>query len=688
MSIQSTGRMSGLWRSMLALTALGLLAASPGVAADDAAGPPQQLIVKFKDAPPGLAVAQRHARADRALAAVADRLAVQLEYRRPLAIGADVVRVGAGRAMSEEELEQLAAEVAAQPDVEYAEVDRLLKPLATPNDSMYNQQWHYFESTGGSRLPTAWDTTNGSGVRVAVIDTGYRPHADLAANIVGGYDFISDTFVANDGGGRDSDARDPGDWMNAGQCGGGYPPSFASSSWHGTHVAGTVAAVTNNSTGVAGVAYGAKVVPIRVLGKCGGLTSDIADAIVWAAGGSVSGVPSNPYPARVINMSLGGGGSCSSTMQSAINSARSNNAVVVVAAGNEATNAANSMPANCSGVIAVAATNRSGGRAYYSNYGNVVDLAAPGGDVRVSGSNGILSTLNTGTTTPGSDTYAFYQGTSMAAPHVAGVAALVLSVNSALTPDGVESLLKSTARPFPASCSGCGVGIVDAAAAVAAAGGGGGPGPGDGELQNGVPVTGLSGSSGTELRFTLEVPSGATNLVFQISGGSGDADLYVRRGSPPTTSQWDCRPYRTGNNESCSFSSPASGTWHVMVRGYTSFSGVTLTASYNGSSGGGGDLQDGVPLTGLSGSAGSQQVFTVVVPSGTSSLSIQMSGGSVDADLYARSGTHTTTPHYDLRPYLNGNNESCSFSSPPAGTWYVMVRGYSSYSGVSLVANY
>jgi len=688
MSIQSTGRMSGLWRSMLALTALGLLAASPGVAADDAAGPPQQLIVKFKDAPPGLAVAQRHARADRALAAVADRLAVQLEYRRPLAIGADVVRVGAGRAMSEEELEQLAAEVAAQPDVEYAEVDRLLKPLATPNDSMYNQQWHYFESTGGIRLPTAWDTTNGSGVRVAVIDTGYRPHADLAANIVGGYDFISDTFVANDGGGRDSDARDPGDWMNAGQCGGGYPPSFASSSWHGTHVAGTVAAVTNNSTGVAGVAYGAKVVPIRVLGKCGGLTSDIADAIVWAAGGSVSGVPSNPYPARVINMSLGGGGSCSSTMQSAINSARSNNAVVVVAAGNEATNAANSMPANCSGVIAVAATNRSGGRAYYSNYGNVVDLAAPGGDVRVSGSNGILSTLNTGTTTPGSDTYAFYQGTSMAAPHVAGVAALVLSVNSALTPDGVESLLKSTARPFPASCSGCGVGIVDAAAAVAAAGGGGGPGPGDGELQNGVPVTGLSGSSGTELRFTLEVPSGATNLVFQISGGSGDADLYVRRGSPPTTSQWDCRPYRTGNNESCSFSSPASGTWHVMVRGYTSFSGVTLTASYNGGSGGGGDLQDGVPLTGLSGSAGSQQVFTVVVPSGTSSLSIQMSGGSGDADLYVRYGSPPTTSQYDCRPYLYGNNESCSFSSPPAGTWYVMVRGYSSYSGVSLVANY
>src|SRR5690606_24098584 len=158
--------------------------------------------------------------------------------------------------------------------------------------------------------------------------------------------------------------------------------------------------------------------------------------------------------------------------------------------------------------------------------------------------------------------------------------------------------------------------------------------------------------------FTLEVPSGATNLVFQISGGSGDADLYVRRGSPPTTSQWDCRPYRTGNNESCSFSSPASGTWHVMVRGYTSFSGVTLTASYNGGSGGGGDLQDGVPLTGLSGSAGSQQGFTVGVPSGASSLSIHMSGGSRDAGRYVRYGSPRSPSEDDCRPSRYRNTES------------------------------
>jgi serine protease len=302
---------------------------------------------------------------------------------------------------------------------------------------------------------------------VAVIDTGYRPHADLAANIVGGYDFISTAAVGNDGNGRDSDALDPGDATIAGECAAGEPAY--SSSWHGTHVAGTIAALTNNGAGVAGVAYGAKVLPVRVLGKCGGYTSDIADGVVWAAGGAVSGVPANAHPARVLNLSLGGGGSCGTTMQNAINTARSRGAVVVVAAGNSNTNASNATPANCAGVVTVAATNRSGGRSYYSNYGTVVDIAAPGGDMRSAATNGILSTLNSGPTSPGVDTLAYYQGTSMATPHVAGVAALMLAVKSSLTPDQVESLLKSSARAFPVACSGCGTGIVNAAAAVAAA---------------------------------------------------------------------------------------------------------------------------------------------------------------------------------------------------------------------------
>ncbi|HWP94712.1 MAG TPA: S8 family peptidase [Gammaproteobacteria bacterium] len=541
-------------------------------------GPAQRLIVKFKD-DGTMNASKREARLQQAMAKVGAELGVKLEKVRTLGTGAELIKVQGGRA----DMMALARRFAADPNVEYAEEDRLLKPLLTPNDTRYNEQWHYYESTAGIRLPTAWDITNGSGVYVAVLDTGYRPHADLAANIVGGYDMISDTFVANDGNGRDSDAQDPGDWVAANECGGTH--SAQNSSWHGTHVAGTVAAVTNNASGVAGVAYGAKVVPVRVLGKCGGYTSDIADGIIWASGGSVSGVPANPYPAKVINMSLGGSGACDSTTQAAINSARSRGTTVVVAAGNENTNASNSSPANCSGVVTVAAVNRSGGRAYYSNYGTVVDVAAPGGDVRSSASNGILSTLNTGTTTPGSDSYAFYQGTSMATPHVAGVAALLYARKSTATPDEIENTLKSTARAFPASCSGCGTGIVDATAALNAISGGGGGG-GSTELQDGVAVTNLSGSAGTELRFTMNVPSGQSTLTFTMSGGTGDADLYVKFGTAPTTSSYDCRPYLGGNNESCSFNNPAAGTWHVMVRGYSSFSGVSLVGDYAASSGG------------------------------------------------------------------------------------------------------
>ena len=547
------------------------------------AAPEQRVIVKYADAP---LVGALGAPVSGLLSSVQTTLGVQLEPMRTLAIGAQLVGVE-GRRLTDAELAGLARTIAAQPGVEFAEPDLLLQRQFTPNDSNYSSQWHYFEATGGLNLPDAWDTTDGSGTIVAVLDTGYRPHADLNANIVGGYDMIGDTFVSNDGNGRDSDARDPGDAVTAGECGGGEPAQDQGSSWHGTHVAGTIAAVTNNNTGVAGVAFGAKVVPVRVLGKCGGYTSDIADGIVWAAGGTVSGVPANANPAQVLNLSLGGGGACSSTSQNAINTARSLGATVVVAAGNSNVNASNANPANCSGVVTVAATNRNGGRAYYSNFGNVVDVAAPGGDIRASSSNGVLSTLNAGQGGPGADNYAYYQGTSMATPHVAGVAAMLYAVDPDITPDQVESTLASTTRSFPATCSGCGTGIVDAAAAVAAASGTGGGG-GDTVLENGVAKTGLSAGTGGELAFTMDVPAGATDLNFAISGGSGDADLYVNFGSPATTSDYDCRPYIGGNNETCDFASPQAGTWHVMVRGYSAYSGVSLVGSYTESGSGGG----------------------------------------------------------------------------------------------------
>lgn len=502
----------------------------------------------------------------------------ELQYVRSSAVsGRHIVR--ADRRLNDKEKKEMMANLAKDGNVGLVEEDRILTINAVPNDTQYNSQWHYYETTGGLRAPAAWDSATGSGVVVAVLDTGYRPHADLNANILPGYDMISDSFIGNDGSGRDSDARDPGDWVAAGACGDGYPEQAQDSSWHGTHVAGTIAAVTNNGSGVAGVAYQAKVVPVRVLGKCGGYTSDIADGIIWASGGTVSGVPANANPAKVINMSLGGSGACDSTTQAAINSARSRGTVVVIASGNDNDNANNYNPGNCAGVVNVASTNRSGGRAYYSNYGTSIDVAAPGGAMNsANDSNGILSTYNTGTTVPGSDSYGYSQGTSMAAPHVAGVAALILQKKPTATPDEVESILKTTTRAFPATCTSCGTGIVDAAAAVAKAtgttGGGGTTTPTTSQVNN------ISVAASSWKYYTLTVPAGKTSLTINISGGTGDADLYVRRGANPTTSTYDCRPYKTGSTESCSFTNPVAATYHIGIRGYSTVSGLTLKTSY------------------------------------------------------------------------------------------------------------
>ena len=605
---------------------------------------------------------------------------MDIRHVRQMHSGAHIMQLNKHTPINE--INALLSSIQADPEVEYAEPDLLLKPMSIPNDSRYNEQWHFFESTAGINLPAAWDITQGATAIVAVLDTGVRPHSDLAANLLPGYDMISDLSIAQDGNGRDADASDPGDWAPAGACGTGS--SASTSSWHGTHVAGTVGAVGNNSTGVAGVAYAAQILPVRVLGRCGGYTSDIADGIIWAAGGSVSGVPVNNQPADVINLSLGGPGSCGITQQNAINTARSLGSTVVVAAGNENVNAANSNPANCNGVVAVAAVNRTGSKASYSNYGSVVDVAAPGGQTNIT-ANGILSTLNAGSTGPGIDSYAFYQGTSMATPHVAGVAALLYSVSPGITPDEVELILKSSSRAFPGICSQCGSGIIDAAAAVMSTGATA-PAPdpvADTLLINGISKTSLQGAAGSTLMFTLEVPVGATNLVFALSGGTGDADLYVKYASPPTTSSYDCRPYLSGNNESCNISLIQAGIYHVMVRGYSSFSNTSLTASFTEPASAGGWAESG-----LSALTGQWQHFILDVPAGINSLNIDMSGGTGDADLYVRFNAAPTSTSYQCRPFRSGNNESCVFTAPQAGRWYISIKAYSSYSGVNLQTNY
>jgi serine protease len=384
-----------------------------------------------------------------------------------------------GQKLNRAELFALAKQIEQDPRVAYAEIDEIAQALFTPNDPSYQtgQQWHYQAAStypGGANLPAAWDSATGSGVVVAVIDTGFRPHADLAANLLPGYDFVSANSLGvftNDGDGRDSDASDPGDWASAGACGTGSPAS--NSSWHGTHVAGTIAGLTNNGVGGAGVAFGAKVLPVRVLGVCGGYTSDIAAGMQWAAGLSIPGVPANPNKAKVLNLSLGGSGACGLTYQGAVDAVRNAGGVVVAATGNNS-QIGISRPANCTGVIAVTAHTKQGDNANYANIGAGTVVSGPGGGSGslIPGDGALVySTLNAGTTAPGADSYAGKQGTSMATPHVAGVAALLASLQPAITPDTLRSVLTSSARPHPAGTycatrTDCGAGLVDAKAAI------------------------------------------------------------------------------------------------------------------------------------------------------------------------------------------------------------------------------
>lgn len=364
--------------------------------------------------------------------------------------------------------DQVADDLAADADVLKAEpviATSASVMTSTPNDTYFGLQWGLTGSKG-IHADKVWPTNTGEGQTVAVLDTGITNHPDLTGRTSGGYDFISNSTTSHDGNGRDADPHDAGDWNTAGQCGTGS--AAESSSWHGTHVASIIAASGNNSTGITGVAPGATVEPVRVLGACGGSSVDIADAITWASGGTVAGVPANPKPAKVINLSLGGSyPSCPSYYQAAIDGARARGTSVVVAAGNSGVSAANSTPGNCKGVITVAATGQTGTRAYYSNYGSAVELAAPGGDD--STGHMIAGAANSGTTGPSTPDYVYMEGTSQAAPHVAGAIALLLKAKPGLTPDQVTSLLRSTATATGDSSIGSGIVNVQAAIAKATA---------------------------------------------------------------------------------------------------------------------------------------------------------------------------------------------------------------------------
>lgn len=367
-------------------------------------------------------------------------------------------------------LAAIASTLQQDPAVMYADPVRRVVAQTTPNDPLYAIQWSLTDPVAGVNASAAWDVQRGSGgITVAVIDTGILPHPDLAGRVLPGYDFVTDADRARDGDGRDPDPRDEGDWAGDNECGEGVPgfDSF----FHGLFVAGLIGANANNGIGIAGMDWAANLLPVRALAKCGGTDADVFEGMLWASGVQIAGVPPNPNPARVINMSLGGYGACSSAVQEAIDDALAQGSVVVVAAGNASVDVESFSPANCGGVIVVAATGNAGDRTSYSNFGRRVDLSAPGGDGDDESSL-IVSTYALGSTTPGDPAYAIAAGTSFSAPLVSGAASLMLARNPTLTSGRVLTILQGTTREFPqgSQCragSLCGAGLLDAGAAVA-----------------------------------------------------------------------------------------------------------------------------------------------------------------------------------------------------------------------------
>lgn len=346
-----------------------------------------------------------------------------------------------------------------------------------PNDPLYAEQWSLGPETSfGIDLRETWRFGQGDGVVVAVLDSGITDHPEFKGRILPGYDFISDLTRAGDGDGRDADATDPGDWVGLDDVAnyryGTSCDEAVDSSWHGTHVAGTILAAANNGIGIAGIAPLAQLLPVRVVGHCGGITSDLIDAMRWAGGLSVAGVPDNLTPARILNISLVIESPCTYEMQTTVDALAARGVFIVTSVGNENAPAAQYAPANCGGTITVGASTPRGGRASYSNYGSAVDLSAPGGESDAASS--IISTLNRGTTVATEAAYARASGTSMAAPHLTGLLAVIVAAEPDLPSDDLFTLLFANLAPFDtgSACTAfrtlCGNGIANGARLYAA----------------------------------------------------------------------------------------------------------------------------------------------------------------------------------------------------------------------------
>ena len=708
---------------------------------------------------------------------LAKELKKAMRYERKLAKGKHVLKLE--EKLSKDEKKALLNSLRADKNVKFVEEDpvRFLMAQSTP--------WGY-TAVQAAQLS---DSAAGA-LTVCIIDSGYdASNPDLSANNATG---------TNDSG--------TGNWYQAGGS-------------HGSHVAGTIAAV-NNSIGVKGVLPNTQVNLhiVKVFNESGwGYSSDLVTAVNTCVNNG----------ADVVNMSLGGPSS-STSEKNGLEAATAAGVLLIAASGNDG-DASLSYPASYDTVMAVAAVDENGQHAEFSQYTPQVEISGPGeailstvaGDGRLgsltvgttsyteqgvvpqsryvqSGSSYVVSDINgtvsgtlascsrsgstyscgsmtgkicvaernanQGTSYPevnaakacadagaagvvvysnterpglqnpflvdatgavdvptvsvnrtvgqallakagqsatlsvtGNQDYAYYNGTSMATPHVTAVAALAWSNNLDCTAAQVRTALKATAMDLDVAGRDdrTGYGLVQAKAAsdymALNCGSGGGSGGGsDNSLENGVAKTGLSGSQNEQLLFTLDVPAGATGLSFNMSGGSGDADLYVKFGSEPTTSSYDCRPYKSGNSESCPISTAQAGTYYVKLIGYSAFSGVSLVGSFTEGSTGGGGGATGYTTTinDIAASKGTWKYYTLDVPAGMSTFSVNTVNGSGDADLYVRFGAQPTTSSYDCRPYKSGNTESCSFTNPTAGTWHIGVRAYSTFSDLDMTVSY
>jgi serine protease len=613
-------------------------------------------------------------------------------------------------------------------------------------------------------------SANSGGKKICIIDSGLDlPHEDMGAQ-GGTINGSSDSGTGN--------------WFDHGGP-------------HGTHVAGTIAAL-NNGIGVRGViGTDPNLHIVKVFNEAGwGYSSDLVSAInKCVSNGS-----------DVINMSLGGTGS-STSEENGIQAAYDAGVLLIAAAGNDgvatSTTDVESFPASYDSVMSVAAIDSAKVLADFSQKNSQVEISGPGVDVYStypeglgsvvevsvsstgytanamenqgsatgslynfatgetidSGASGNVCLIQRGnisfhdkvkacqdsggvgailynnaagsfggtlgdsnaTTIPsvtvsdtdgaamlanlglsatvniGAGNYGKMSGTSMASPHVAGVAALVWSHHPTCTNVEIRNVLNASAQDLGATGRDVkfGHGLAQTKDAIdyitangcdgSGSGGGGGTTPSDTVLENGVVKTALTASSGDYLEFTMEVPAGATDINISTAGGSGDADLYVKFGEEPTDSVYDCRPYKSGNVESCA-STQEGGTYYVRLKAYSDFADVTLTGSYIEPSTGGGDVVNPIDSTvnNITVARRSWTRYSIDLAEGYADLTVTISGGTGDADLYVTQGKQSTTSTYDCRPYKNGNNETCNFTDPAKGLWYVDIYGYSAASGVSL----